>query len=216
MAPGYRTTLSRLYFGWSTYLIGDRSRFVDRMELLAKSVEYDDANPLVLRSLLDIPPLDRPDAKDLRAAIDQSIAKKNSPAILQIFLGVDSFMKKDAQEAKRRFDLARKADPESPRILNNMAWTLTNTKPERLALALELVGTAPAQSPEQTPGQIRYLDTRGQIFAKLERWPEAKADLQRAAEVLPGNKDLQDTLARVSAHLQQKNKEPKSESLPKQ
>ncbi|HEV8058955.1 MAG TPA: hypothetical protein VGP68_03735 [Gemmataceae bacterium] len=209
-AQGYRTTLSRLYFGWSTYLIGDRSRFVDRMELLAKSVEYDDSNPMVLRAFLDIPPLDRPDAKDLRAAIDQSIAKKISPAILQIFLGVDSLMNKDAEEAKRRFDLAQVADPASPRILNNMAWTLANTKPNRLTLALELVGIAVAQAPDQ----IRFLDTRGQVLAKLERWQEAMPDLQRAVEVLPENKDLQDAMARVSTHLQQKANEPKSQLPP--
>ena len=92
-----------------------------------------------------------------------------------------------------------------------MAWTMANTKPEKLALALGLAGTAVAQAPEQ----LRFLDTRGQILEKLERWQDANADLQKAAQAMPDSKELQAALVRVSAHLVNQSKEPKTRSSAK-
>jgi predicted Zn-dependent protease len=200
-APGYRASLSRLFLAWAHFAGADPARNVDRIILLAKSVQCDDSNPMVVRTLLDTLPIDRPDANDIRSALDKAIAENNSPVILEIFLAVDSMLKKDAKEAAERFELARTADPQCSRILNNMAWTMGNTRPERLSLALDLIDRAVAQAPDQ----IRYLDTRGQILAKLERWQDAMADLQKAKQVLPDNKDLQETLARVSTHLPEHN-----------
>ena len=191
-APGYRINLGRFFFNWASSFGNDRAHLVDRVVLLSRSVECDDSNALLIRTLVDQAPIDRPDAKDLRAQIDQLIADKNSPAILQIFLGVDSVLKKDPKEASRRFDLARAANPDSPRILNNIAWTISANPPERLALALSIMETAVAQ----LPAEQRFLGTRGQILAKLQRWPEAMADLQIAAKVMPENKELQDVMAR--------------------
>lgn len=196
-APGYRASLSRLFFAWSHFAGNDPARSVFRIVLLAKSVQCDDSNPLVIRSLLDQLPIDRPDANDLRSTLDRSIGENNSPAVLEIFLAIDSMLKKDAKEAARRFALARTIDPDCSRILNNMAWTMGNTPPLRLSLALDLIDTAVAQAPDQ----ILFLDTRGQILAKLERWQDAMADLQKAKKVLPDNKELQEALARVAAHL---------------
>ena len=196
-APGYRVSLSRLFLAWSQFVGADPARIADRIVLLAKSVQCDDSNPLAIRTLLDILPIDRPNANDIRSALDKAISENNSPAVLEIVLAVDSMLKKEGKEAARRFELARTADPQCSRILNNMAWTMGNTRPARLSLALDLIDTAVAQAPDQ----IRFLDTRGQILAKLERWQDAMADLQKAKQVLPDNKDLQETLARVSTHL---------------
>lgn len=205
--PGYLATLSRLYFAWSNSLLNIRARIADRLLLLARSIEYDDANPLMLRMLLDTAPMIRPDANEVRAQVDQMIAKNNSPAVLQIFLGVDSLEKKDVKEANRRFDLARAANADAPRLLNNMAWTLAKTKPERLELAMDLINAAITRVPTQT----RFLGTRGQILDKLERWQDARADLQRALQVMPDNQDLKDTMDRVTKNLQKTAHDPKRE-----
>ncbi|CAN5524953.1 hypothetical protein BH10PLA2_BH10PLA2_22040 [soil metagenome] len=203
-APGYKTSLGRIFFGLAQYLGGHPNQFVQRVSLLARAVEYDDGNPLYIRSFLDILPMDRPNATDLRNELDAAIALQQAPMMLQLFLAVDSSLKKNDLDATRRFAAARSINPECARIMNNMAWTMANTKPERLSLALTLANTAIAQMPQQ----LRFLDTRGQILAKLERWEEAMSDLKRAAVVLPDNKDLQEVMARVSSHLKEAQKEP--------
>ena len=207
-AAGYRINMGRFLYNWASSFGVERAHLVDRVNLLSRSVECDDSNTLFIRSLIDLAPIDRPDAKDVRDQIDKLIADKNAPAILQIYLGVDSLLKKDPKEASRRFDLARAANPESSRVLNNMAWTMATNPPEKLNLALDLVGAAVAQ----VPNEHRFLGTRGQIFAKLQRWPEAMADLQKAAKVMPENKDLQDVIARVATHLPQGEKGPRGDA----
>jgi predicted Zn-dependent protease len=203
-ALGYRTSLGRILFGLAQYMGGHPNQFVQRVSMLARAIEYDDGNPLYIRSFLDILPLDRPNAPGLRNELDAAIALKQAPMMLQLFLAIDSSLKKNDVDAQNRFAAARSINPESARIMNNMAWTMANTKPERLSLALTLANTAVAQMPEQ----LRFLDTRGQILAKLERWEEAMNDLKRAATVLPDNQDLKEVMARVSTHLKEPQNEP--------
>ena len=150
-APGYRINMGRLFYNWAGSFSGQRARLLDQLVLLSRSVECDDSNTLFLRSLSDLAPMDRPDAKDLRAQIDKLITEKSSPAVLEIFLGIDSLLNKDPKEATRRFDLARAANPESPRILNNIAWTISTNPPERLTLALDRIGAAMAADARGTP-----------------------------------------------------------------
>jgi tetratricopeptide (TPR) repeat protein len=199
---GYRTNLARMFYTFAQFLGINPEQFNQRVSLLARAVEFDDSNPMYIRSLMDILPMDRPNASDLRAGLDKAIAQNNSPMVLQIFLGTDSLLKKDTSEAARRYAVARALNPDCPRLLNNMAWTMANTSPERLSLSLNLINEAISQAPDQ----LRFLDTRGQILAKLERWQEAMSDLKSAAKVLPDNKDLQEAMARVSSHLNDKNR----------
>ena len=194
---GFRTNLARMFFTFAQFQGANPEQFVQRTGLLARAVEFDDSNPMYMRGLLDILPMNRLRAQDWRVGLDKAIEQNLSPMVLQIFLATDCFLNKDSSEAARRYAAARAANPECPRVLNNMAWTMANTKPERLSLALQLINEAISQSPDQ----IRFLDTRGQILAKLGHWEEAMKDLKLAAKVLPDNKDLQEAMARVSGHL---------------
>jgi tetratricopeptide (TPR) repeat protein len=210
---GYRTNLARMFYALAQFLGPNPELFTQRVSLFARAVEFDDSNPMYIRSLIDLLPLKRSDADVRRAGLDKAIAQNNSPMVLQIFLGIDSFLNKDTSEAARRYALARALNPECPRLLNNMAWTMANTPPERLSISLNLINEAISQAPDQ----IRFLDTRGQILAKLERWEEAMRDLKKAATVLPDNKDLQEAMARVSSHLNEKNRnDPKGQESTKQ
>jgi tetratricopeptide (TPR) repeat protein len=197
-AQAYRTTLSRLFFAWSCNLMHIRARLADRIVLLARSIDYDDSNPLLMRTLVDLAPITQPDAKAVREDLDKRIEAGNSPVVLQVYLAVDNFLSKDVAEANHRFELLRKNLPQSSIFLNNVAWTLVNTNPNNPALALDLIDKAIAQSPKEE----RFLGTRGEILFKLNRDQEALADLRKAEKVYPNNQEVKDAIERVLSRLQ--------------
>ena len=87
--------------------------------------------------------------------------------------------------------------PESPIVLNNLAWSLAfGGKPE-LDRALKLIDAALAKG----PGDPRIRDTRGRILAKQQRWSDAIVDLEACAKSQDGVADFHSVIAEVYEHL---------------
>ncbi|MGE0759287.1 MAG: hypothetical protein AB7O38_19875, partial [Pirellulaceae bacterium] len=87
--------------------------------------------------------------------------------------------------------------PHSHVVLNNLAWVLAHQPEPDLEQALKLADEAV----EIAPANADVRETRGQILTKLERWPEALADLEVALGYLQGNVSLHRSVATIYERL---------------
>lgn len=128
-----------------------------------------------------------------RAEVERALASGKAAALLHMVLGTKAAQDRDLAVAKLHLSQARELEPNSPVILNNLAWVMAHQDPPQLKDALVLINTARHQAPQDP----RIRETRGQILVKLERWQEALVDLEIALRDLAGNPELHATLALV-------------------
>ncbi|MCA9218304.1 MAG: hypothetical protein KDB27_34785 [Planctomycetales bacterium] len=83
-------------------------------------------------------------------------------------------------------------DPTDIRIANNLAWLWATVEPFDLKRAMSFANTAL----EIDPSREFVLETRGQIFFKLEKYHEAITDLTKALNGLPNYAPIHETLAK--------------------
>ncbi len=82
------------------------------------------------------------------------------------------------EQAGYHLERAFEESPQTPTIINNLAWYLALSSEDKsqadraLALINPLV--------ERFPQELRFLDTRGHVLLKLGRYREAVRDLERA------------------------------------
>ena len=80
---------------------------------------------------------------------------------------------------------------EAPTLWNNYAWTLSNGEDIDLEAALDAANRALGAA----PNDYRFRETRGQVYAKLQRWPEAIRDLEFALNGMPESEEIHRALA---------------------
>src|SRR5438445_652901 len=80
--------------------------------------------------------------------------------------------------ARTHLEQAFRLAPQEGLVANNLAWLLAQPPSPDLPRALALIDSVLARWPDQP----NYLETRGQILVKLQRWNEALADLEMAQQ----------------------------------
>lgn len=165
-------------------------RLIGTLDVLPKST---DAEYVLVRTLNQATPR----ALSAYHQLHGKLTPENSEGLVLCLMGACAMREGDAQQARSYIEQAYQSRPKEPAILNNMAFLISQdaaTIPERaLALANEAVELAGASH----PGVANFRETRGQIFAKMEKWQDAKQDLEFAAQSITGNRDLHLTLALV-------------------
>lgn len=97
----------------------------------------------------------------------------------------------DYPAATAYYEQACESDPGLARAWNNLAWVRGNAEPADLQAAVEAADKAIAADPNP-----RFLETRGQLYVRLENWPKAIADLERALNgSLPASGPAHESLA---------------------
>lgn len=91
------------------------------------------------------------------------------------------------------YEKLTKIDPENYVALNNLAGIYYKIPPYQLEKALSLVDRALAGS----PGNLGYLETRGQILARIGRVDEARSILEGCLSTFPNEWNLHNTLAQI-------------------
>jgi len=110
----------------------------------------------------------------------------------------------DKEKAMEHMEKAVTIEPEHVLALNNLGYGLTQFQdPPDFNRALNLLDRA--VSAGQAAGNVPHecWETRGQIYAHLNRWREAASDLERALKLLGSRKEIHQTLTDVYAHLGQ-------------
>lgn len=96
----------------------------------------------------------------------------------------------DWPQALSLYEEAVELDVDNAQAHNNVAWIQSNIDPLQIETALEHSNRAIELRVHST-----FLETRGQIFAKLERWEESAKDLERALNGTLSGPDLRNAHA---------------------
>lgn len=121
----------------------------------------------------------------------------DAPASAYLLLGTDALLHEDPATAQKYLDLAHRLAPQSPIILNNLAWSLAFGPKEDLNRALLLVQSAD----EKLPNNPQIQDTHGRILMKLGRWKDALVQFQACAKIYDDRSDFHKSLSEVYAKL---------------
>ncbi|MCA9260770.1 MAG: hypothetical protein KDA61_16265, partial [Planctomycetales bacterium] len=98
-----------------------------------------------------------------------------------------------AERAEALFRHAIASEPRRAVLWNNLAWVLLHRDLPDLTAAHD----ASMRACELAPNEPRFRETRGQIYLKLEQWPQAIADLEYAVGQMPDYREGRLSLARA-------------------
>jgi tetratricopeptide (TPR) repeat protein len=131
--------------------------------------------------------------------LETLLASGYANAFTHFVLGCRAWEAKEAEAAVWHLERAYHLDEQLAPVANNLAWILAHGPTPDLDRALQIIDSVI----EHAPNDAAYRDTRGQIYVKLERWPQALDDLQAALPQFRDNPELHKTLARVYRELKQ-------------
>ena len=105
-------------------------------------------------------------------------------SFLHYYLGVQDWKLGNRESAKSHFELACSLNPGFKVIGNNLAMAMAEVSkdPAELDKALAIINDLIRQEPDNP----FFLDTRGHVYAKMGKFKEAVADIERA---LPNARD---------------------------
>jgi tetratricopeptide (TPR) repeat protein len=168
---------------------GDTS-LQDRVRLIAEATKYAPAEMFVLNSLVNIA-IECRKSKDqeARSMVGKAIANVDGKAV-HFLRGTIAVMEGEMEKAVQELSLANQGDSTSSGTLNNLAVALYSKDDKNLDEALRLV----EMSVREIPNHPYFLETRGQILARMGRNEEAIRDLEYASRVPELVKDVLPTL----------------------
>jgi tetratricopeptide (TPR) repeat protein len=125
--------------------------------------------------------------------VDEVVESPRTPAAILEATGTIAATFGETDKAKTYLQRAVQKDPRNAVAWNNYAWLVAHDSDGDLNDALKAVNTAL----EIRPNDIRFRETRGQVFVRLGRWREAIEDLELAANGLPRSRDIHLSLAKA-------------------
>lgn len=162
-------------------------------KLLQRALQLAPDMPDALIRLAAFVRLDGDQAAEARESIEDRLAAGGAPAILHLILGTMAAQERNLAKAELHLEQAYRSNPNTPGVLNNLAWVLANTEPPQLDRALELANAAT----DALPDHPELHETRGQILVRLQRWQDALPDLEAALHDLGSRKTIHESLATV-------------------
>jgi predicted Zn-dependent protease len=162
----------------------------DKIEMLLKNENLRDQVVMKLSLLLN----SNPNTEPLRQLLFRHVEAADSPHVPIVVheeLAKATLRAGDMAGAQKCFENMIVVDPRNGIAHNDLAWLLAHHEPVDLPRALQLAERAL----EISPGNVRFHDTRGHILAKLNRWPDAVAELELAVNGLPNNRHTHSVLA---------------------
>lgn len=186
---GYRITKDSRLTGvtgeallvWSNYLGATdegSKNLVKRLQILRAAISISPSEPAVGSAIAQL----IIDCRDNRSPevlrLKEDILSGAGASSTHFIRGTLALLDNKFDEAKSHLELALQHDPHAPAILNNLAIAVAQKNASELEKALALVDAALTQ----LPNHAYFLETRGQILVKLERWQEAIPNLEVALE----------------------------------
>ncbi len=129
--------------------------------------------------------------------LQRALTKSDSAQFLHLILGTYYAESRQMEKAYSHLETASKTGVHSAVLLNNLAWVMIATRPDEMDQALRMANVAIEMSPDD-PG---FLSTRGEIYFRMEKWDEARRDIEMSINRLPANNELREKLAIAYEHL---------------
>ncbi len=118
-------------------------------------------------------------------------------AQVHLVVGSSWFQNGFSSAAVRHLEQAYRQEPNNAAVLNNLAWFLSHGHRPDLQRSLQIANELIVKFPLRA----EFRETRGQIYALMEQWEQAQADLKAALPVLETHRPLHVTLAKVYEEL---------------
>lgn len=186
--------LAGVYLTWSDSFAGDSGDDLDnRLRLIHQSLQQHPGNKPALIRLINVGRANPDDASRTRDILYDLLATGRATHMIHLALGNDAWVRGEHDTALQHFEQAYKLNSGASDVLNDLAWTLAHAENPDLPRALNMINAVLSRSPDTA----NYRETRGQILAKMERWDDAREDLEAALPHMPGHRDLHRTLASV-------------------
>lgn len=112
-------------------------------------------------------------AKQAKERLYEQLTRGQNLFQVYALLGTIAEEEGDFKTAAQHLDQAVRRKPNDPVVCNNLAHVLANVENGDLDVALDLVNNAL----KTMPGHPEVLETRGEIYVKLELYADAEADL---------------------------------------
>ena len=174
-----RQALSAFYVMRHTAARQQQSVEGDRMQYLFKALSIDPNYPPIYEQMMS-DYLDQGQSTEARGRIrgqmEQLIAGDRPSPMAHFSLSNILWAEGERERAMFHLRQARKLAPNFVVVLNNLAWMMSQQDDPDLDRALELVEEALVSNPEDA----RFLDTRGTILLKMERYQDAITDLEKS------------------------------------
>ncbi|MFK7734993.1 MAG: hypothetical protein AB8B50_03130 [Pirellulaceae bacterium] len=151
---------------------------MQRLKLIQAAVGSDPSSPAVLDALTKVCAEAAASEDNEVAVLREAVVRGVSGDAAHFVLGTLALMEGNPKEALTHLEVAQQSTPNLPSVLNNLAYAMCQSEDADLERALELSNAAV----RLTQGNPYALETRGQIYLKLEKWREAVVDLEGALE----------------------------------
>jgi tetratricopeptide (TPR) repeat protein len=195
----YKHALAQTYLEWQQSIAKESPKEVAKqINLLGRGLHYEPTNPFLLDRLLWFLSRDGEDFNLVAAEVAKFNAENGGTATSKFVAGMVAYRKGNTKEAEILFEQALKREPDFPILLNNFAWMLVEKKDATVKdvdRALELVNLAL----KSHPGEPSFLDTRGTVYMRQQKWKEALEDLEYINFKTPEFRGARNRHARLSA-----------------
>lgn len=171
--------------------------FPEFSRLLWRALELDPINPSAYRVLVDA--YHRTENTEqraaLRARLEQHIVQGDGVAFAHFALGTMLWSEGENETARWHTEQAFALNPNLLDVANNLAWMISESEPQELERAYELIQRVVQQRPEI----IQFRDTKGVILMKMNRFAEALVEFETILPKLTGTarKQVHDRLASI-------------------
>ncbi len=120
-------------------------------------------------------------AESAKSVIAEVIASGQAPASIHLIIGTRAVVEGDLAKAELHLDQAHASNPNSPIVMNNLAWVMAHQDPPQLEQAHTVIDTAVKLAPTHP----EILDTRAMICLKQGDAKQAIRDLESAIKIRP-------------------------------
>lgn len=190
-----RTARAQLNVAWSRMLkrtaADDPETSESRLGLLSDALKLDPNYALIFEEMMELLQDQGQTATAARDFLLTRLTEGDEIGLCHLLLGSAAFKADDPQGAAYHLERAYQLMDGGLIVANNLAWFLAQKPEPELDRALEMINNVL----RRVPNDPRFLDTRGLIYTKLERWDEAIADLERALQVTSPGPETHQALA---------------------
>jgi tetratricopeptide (TPR) repeat protein len=169
--------MSRVYTTWASKLGSYDEDLTRQIEYLSRATALNPSDPMPWAQLAQLTRHEGKTVAQAKALLQPVLATGKAPAEVHLVLGTIAAEANDQKRAKMHFEAAIKQNPQGPVALNNLAWVFLQSG-DSLERAEELATMALELSPKNK----QFLDTRGRVRMKLQRWQDAIADFESVLE----------------------------------
>ena len=187
----FEKSLVDVYINWhNAQVAAGKANLAWQLEILSRALKFGPKDPRLLTQLAKLAMRDWEQSDEALALLRELVARGVAPALVHLVIGTQSLKAGDFADANAHLQLANDQNPETPPIMNNLAWLLAHQDNPDLPRALELARTANKLSPRP-----EIHDTIGTILLLMGKDREAIVELETALRGLPDNAELHGKLA---------------------